>query len=44
VVLPFRLDQLFAHLAAADCKAGEVEDEISAPVDASSASARCVGA
>jgi len=28
VVLPFRLDQLFAHLAAPDCQASEVEDEI----------------
>ena len=28
VVLPFRLDQLFAHLAVTDCQAGEVEDEI----------------
>ena len=28
VVLPFRLDQLFADLAVTDCQAGEVEDEI----------------
>jgi len=26
--LPSRLDQLFAHLSAPDCQAGEVEDEI----------------
>jgi tetratricopeptide (TPR) repeat protein len=28
LVLPFRLDQLFAHLAVPDCPAGEVEEEI----------------